>query len=199
MKIWLTLALLLLTQVSLTAQTAPMRMPEKATWVEEYSHQSASGNKEQTCQVNSVDGSNWRSEFTDSNADMSISVCQNGKVNSTRATPPSAAPGPVKTVQEAYVAIAGPARFEIVDIIGGIGYSRYRETSSDYTRLIWMDRATGFPRRISTTFSSGAKREQTFRLITVDASTIRRLFDLNTLNPFFAHYLDEWYERAVKK
>lgn len=198
MKIWLTLALLLSTTLLSIAQTAPLRMPKEATWVEEYSHQGGRGEKELTCQVNSIEGTSWRSEVTDAEADISISVCLNGKVNSTLNSAPAASPGPVKTVQEVYAAIAGPARFEIIDVIGGVGYSRYRETAPGYTRLIWMDRSTGFPRRISTAFSDGGKREQYFRLIEVDPSTRRRLFDINTLHPFFASYLDEWFARAVK-
>lgn len=199
MKIWLSLALLLSNTALSLSQTAPMRMPEKATWVEEFSHQDSRGDKELTCRVNSVEGTdNWRSEMTNAEADISISVCQSNRVRSTLPTAPSASPGPAKIVQEIYAAITGPAKFEIVDIIGGVGYSRYRETATSYSRLIWMDRTTGFPRRISTTFSDGGKREQYFRLIDVDPSTRRRLFDINTLHPFFAQYLDEWFERAVK-
>lgn len=193
MKTWLTLTSLLLTTGFSLAQ-----MPARITWTEDSTQRSARGEKVLTCSVNSTDGANWRSEFTNAQADLSVSVCQNGKVTSTDKSTTSTTSSAVTNVLDIYDAIASRAKFEMVDIIGGVGYSRYRETASAYSRILWIDRTNGFPRRARTTFSDGSSREQDFRVINVDPSTQRRLFDSNALSPFFAHYLDEWFERVSK-
>lgn len=199
MKVWLSLTWFLTVCAVSWAQMALMQMPSRVTWVEDFSHRSARGEVTRACSVNSTEGDQWRSEVATDAADISIAICKGGKVTATGNATPEMKAGPGGRLEEIYEAITGRAKFEIVDIMGGVGYSRYREVrAGSLTRIIWMDRATGFPRRISTTFADGATREEYFRIIEVDISTRRRLFDANTLYPFFAQYLDEWHARLKR-
>lgn len=199
MKICLTLALFVFSALWANAQLAPMQLPKKITWMEETSARNARGEVTRTCNVFSIEGENWRSEFANQQAEIAITVCSQHKVASSQTPAPAPSEGPAADLTSIYTALSTKAKFEVVDIIGGVGYSRYRETgSSGYTRLIWMDRTIGFPRRISTTLSDGSVREQSMRVLNVDASLERRLFNASNLYPFFGHYLDEWHARLTK-
>ncbi len=199
MKTWLILTLLLSSTLLSLAQSASFQMPQKVIWVEEFAHRDARGTITRTCTVNCSEGPDWRMESANAQADISITVCRGDKVASSITPAPSASSSPVKSIQEILDTLGTRAKFEVVDVISGAGYSRFKETgSAGYTRLIWMDRATRFPHRVSTTFADGSAREQSFRIIAVDPSTQRRLFDLGTLYPFFGQYLDQWFERLPK-
>ncbi|MBB5038516.1 hypothetical protein [Prosthecobacter dejongeii] len=197
MKICSILALLLLSTLWSSAQLASMQLPKTLTWVEESSQRDSRGNITRTCSVYSIEGADWRHEFTNQEAEIAITVCRNNTVVSTQT---GAAPsGPIPELTKIYEALSSRAKFEVVDIIGGTGYSRYRESlAGGGSRLIWMDRAMGFPRRISTTYPDGSTQEQSLRVITVDSANQRRLFDSGTLYPFFGHQLDEWHARVSK-
>lgn len=199
MKKWFSLALFLISAGLASGQMPPMQMPKTVTWVEESSHKNARGEISRTCSAISKSGSDWRSESTNQQADMVISICKDGKVFSSQSPAPSASPGPVASVEGIYESLTKKAKFEMVDVYGGVGLSRFRETGTDGSvTVIWMDRTAGFPFRATVTLPDGSVREQTFKLVTVDPALQRRLFDGNSLYPVFGHYLDDWHSRVSK-
>ncbi len=198
MKFWFLLTLVVSTAF-LHAQESTLRFPNKATWVEESTTRGGRDDGEGHCNVVSVDGSHWRCERVNNQADIEITICQASKVvSSSKGPAPKNCPG-VEGVREIYSALNGRAKFEVVDIMNGVGFSRYLEKlSNGGTRTIWLDRSSGFLKRVITKGPDGSIQQQDFRLIEVDVSTSRRLFDTSSLVPFFSSHLDHWYEQRTR-
>lgn len=181
------------------AQLVVTKMPPQTTWVEENTFKSRRGDLEQSCSVISVDGQNWRQESATTEAEIVISTCSYGRVSSSQKPAPPATPSPAISVEEIFSTLKSQAKYQNVDIIGGIGYSRFQHTGPNgFVRTIWVDRSNGFPYRSVIDYGDGSTREQLFRKLTVDPNTQSRLFAPNTLFPFFGQHLDEWYARVTK-
>lgn len=198
MKTLLALASLFLILTPVSAQLATPKAPERVTWVEETTERDARGNITKFCSVNSLEGKDWRSEATNQQADIWICISRNGQVTTTPSAPNYA--NPAKAMDDLYQAInSGRAKYDAVDIISSVGFTRYRETGSNgFSRSIWLDREIGFPHRLLTTYSDGRTEEKILRIIKVDANTQRRLLDISSLYPFFGHYLDDWHNRQAR-
>lgn len=199
MKYWLLLISLLFCLTHAHAQLVITKIPAQTTWVEENAFKDRKGGVEAVCHVISADGDSWRLESADTEANIIISTCSGGRVTSTQKPTPPASPAPTVAMEELLSVLKSRAIYETVDIIGGIGYSRFKQTGPNgFVRTIWVDRSNGFPHRSVIDYGDGTSREQRFRKLSVDPNTQSRLFTPNTLFPFFGQYLDEWHARLTK-